>query len=512
MLSMDEPFQQPIRPDDLSSQPSPDYWPAPPGIPPDVATSSPTPVLLEPPQPALWLPVTVLCAVFFAFAMIAQYVLVLTTERDEWLDAPEAFLEHVTGRNLDLEELADERPTWEILLDKLQGYDPGDLLNDAIEAHDEFCFKTAWFRPNRTLAILLAEAGRLDESNDELTFLEDEPSDADFVAAVRFAYWDADSDSNPPRIDCVWSQVHPRWARDKLMLRIAEKRGDQAASDAARARLDARSRKLRDQAAPLMWGPALVIAASVLVLIGWVGFGRPRLTLGDGQTVSPWSVGRGASVMVRAALAGLVLQTLVANYVLEDFQALHGFMSLIGILPLLALSSYFLLRPWGLTLSACFGLAVPFRRWGALLLFTVALAGIDMIGTIAITALTELLGIRMHWAESPDESFLWDPAWVVGLNFFDGVVWAPVFEEIGCRGFLYTTVRRWLPAVPAALATGILFSVPHLYSLQGFLAVAWSGFIWSLAYEKSRSLLPGMFSHSFGNVLAFGGMLLIYRV
>ena len=215
--------------------------------------------------------------------------------------------------------------------------------------------------------------------------------------------------------------------------------------------------------------------------------------------------------MVRAALAGLVLQTLVVYLLLDEFRILNGFMSLIGILPLLWFGSYFLLRSWGLTLSSCFGFSVPLRRCGCLLLFTVALSGVDFIGTIAISALTESLGIHMHWAESPEESFLWDPAWVVGLNFVDGVVWAPIFEEIGCRGFLYTTARRWLPATPAALATGVLFGAAHLYSLQGFLVVAWSGFLWSLAYEKSRSLLPGIFSHSLGNVLAFGGMILVYR-
>jgi membrane protease YdiL (CAAX protease family) len=305
--------------------------------------------------------------------------------------------------------------------------------------------------------------------------------------------------------------VHPAWARDKLLLRIAEKNGDRSTADAARARLDSRSQKLRNQSAPLIFGPVLVMAASVLIVMVWMSFGFPSPQLGAGYTVSPWSVGRGAAVMVRAALAGLVLQTLVVYFLLDEFRLLHGFMSLIGILPLLWFGSYFLLRPWGLTLSSCFGFSVPLRRWGGLLLFTVALAGVDSIGTIAITALTESIGVHMHWAESPEESFLWDPAWVVGLNFMDGVVWAPIFEEIGCRGFLYTTARRWLPATPAALATGVLFGAAHLYSLQGFLVVAWSGFLWSLAYEKSRSLLPGIFSHSLGNVLAFGGMILVYR-
>jgi membrane protease YdiL (CAAX protease family) len=360
--------------------------------------------------------------------------------------------------------------------------------------------------------VLLAEAGRLDDAEGELAFLEDEESETDFVTAFRFAYGDQVPGEPLPPGDRVAALVHPAWARDKLMLRIAEKSGDELTAAAAEKRLTARANKMREQTAPLMFGPVLVMAASVLILIAWAVFAFPDTQLGEGTTISPWSVGRGAAVMVRAALAGLALQGVVAFALLDKFQVLHGFLSLIGSLPLLCVVSYFLLRPWGLTLSSCFGLSVPPRRWLGLLLFTVALAGVDLIGSMAIAGVTDWLGIEMHWSESPDEGFLWNPGWVVGLSFMDGVVWAPLFEEIGCRGFLYTTARRWLSPVPAALATGLIFGAAHLYSLQGFLVVAWSGFLWSLAYEKTRSLLPGIFSHSLGNVLAFGGMVLVYRV
>jgi len=144
-------------------------------------------------------------------------------------------------------------------------------------------------------------------------------------------------------------------------------------------------------------------------------------------------------------------------------------------------------------------------------LFTIALAAIDQIGSIAISTTLEHFGIRSHWAENPQEDYLWMPWWQVSLDFWDGVVWAPIFEEIGCRGFLFITIRRHFSVFPAALLTGLIFGAAHFYSLSGFLSVAWSGFIWSLAYDRSRSLIPGMISHSIGNMLAFGSMLLLYR-
>ena len=64
----------------------------------------------------------------------------------------------------------------------------------------------------------------------------------------------------------------------------------------------------------------------------------------------------------------------------------------------------------------------------------------------------------------------------------------------------------------SALISSLVFGAAHDYSLQGFLLMAWSGFLWALAYEKSRSLLPGMLSHALGNGLAVLSWVLLYRV
>ena len=76
---------------------------------------------------------------------------------------------------------------------------------------------------------------------------------------------------------------------------------------------------------------------------------------------------------------------------------------------------------------------------------------------------------------------------------------------------LYPTLRLRLPPWPAALLSAALFGVAHGYGLQGFAAVTWSGMIWALGYERTRSLLPGMLAHAASNLLATTSFLLLLR-
>jgi membrane protease YdiL (CAAX protease family) len=56
-----------------------------------------------------------------------------------------------------------------------------------------------------------------------------------------------------------------------------------------------------------------------------------------------------------------------------------------------------------------------------------------------------------------------------------------------------------------------VFGVAHGYGLQGFAAVTWSGMIWALGYERTRSLLPGILAHAAGNLLATLSFMLLLR-
>jgi membrane protease YdiL (CAAX protease family) len=59
--------------------------------------------------------------------------------------------------------------------------------------------------------------------------------------------------------------------------------------------------------------------------------------------------------------------------------------------------------------------------------------------------------------------------------------------------------------------TAFVFAAIHPYSFFGFALIAWSAFVWAWVYEKTGSLLPAIFSHFVGNLLAISGMMLYYR-
>ena len=151
------------------------------------------------------------------------------------------------------------------------------------------------------------------------------------------------------------------------------------------------------------------------------------------------------------------------------------------------------------------GQALRVVGWGIVLL------GISMAGESLVSMGLTALGVTSHWADGFLEDFLWGSPATVLAGTIDGVVWAPIFEELAFRGLLYPTLRLRLPPWLAALLSAALFGVAHGYGLQGFAAVTWSGMIWALGYERSRSLLPGMLAHAASNLMATGSFLLLLR-
>jgi membrane protease YdiL (CAAX protease family) len=86
------------------------------------------------------------------------------------------------------------------------------------------------------------------------------------------------------------------------------------------------------------------------------------------------------------------------------------------------------------------------------------------------------------------------------------VVAAPVSEEICFRGMLYGGLREKLPRVAAALLAGLIFG--GLHALTGVSAVPpliAFGFVLSLLYEKTGSIVPGIILHMLNNSVALLG-------
>ena len=86
------------------------------------------------------------------------------------------------------------------------------------------------------------------------------------------------------------------------------------------------------------------------------------------------------------------------------------------------------------------------------------------------------------------------------------VIAAPVSEEICVRGMLFGGLREKLPRVAAALIAGLIFG--GLHALTGVSAVPpliAFGFILSLLYEKTGSVVPGIILHMLNNSVALLG-------
>jgi hypothetical protein len=174
-------------------------------------------------------------------------------------------------------------------------------------------------------------------------------------------------------------------------------------------------------------------------------------------------------------------------------------------LPLVWLCRHYLLR------SDSFGL-VPVRgsvRWLAGI--TLVAISVDLIGTYAIGWTTWAAGVHGHWTEGFDEILVWGSQRSVVLASLDYVLWAPLFEELAFRGLLYASLRARFGVVAAALLSSGVFAVLHFYSAAGFLVTFWSGLVWALTFERTRSLLPGIAAHVVYNALYVAHQLLIYR-
>lgn len=83
---------------------------------------------------------------------------------------------------------------------------------------------------------------------------------------------------------------------------------------------------------------------------------------------------------------------------------------------------------------------------------------------------------------------------------------APIAEEVCFRGMLFGGLRERLPRLAAALVSGVIFG--GLHATTGVTAVPpliVFGFLLSLLYEKTGSIVPGILLHMLNNSVALLG-------
>jgi CAAX protease family protein len=166
----------------------------------------------------------------------------------------------------------------------------------------------------------------------------------------------------------------------------------------------------------------------------------------------------------------------------------------------------------GLSLPLAFGLNIQPGRVARIVGATLVISTLSVLGEALINIGSDALHIKAHWADGLLENLLWGPLWLVACELLDSIVWAPLIEELAFRGVLYATLRMAIGVWPAIGASAAFFALVHGYGVIGFASVFWSGVLWALAYERTRSLLPAILGHAINNLFVSAEFLWLLRV
>jgi len=84
------------------------------------------------------------------------------------------------------------------------------------------------------------------------------------------------------------------------------------------------------------------------------------------------------------------------------------------------------------------------------------------------------------------------------IFFLTACVAAPIFEEIMFRGFLLSSLTRYMPVWSAIILSSLLFAIAHL-SFSEVLPLATLGMVLGVVYTRSRNLLSSILLHGLWN-------------
>lgn len=370
---------------------------------------------------------------------------------------------------------------------------------------------TPWSQMNTRsrLMVTLAETGRIDELQLMLAEASMTPEQDVINDAFNYAYLNQ-RDIPVPSVMSGARMMPLGWSADRLWLRIAQNNQDKQVEKYVLHRHLENGERLRDRVWYLSWTVAIIILSGLFLFIK-----RRQLIFHfqwpDGVLINPWSFYSGISVAVRAALLGLLivigLQILASQYFRPGILALWS--TLFASLPMLWMLKKKLLGV--MTIRQAFGLSLCNVGLKKFFCITTVFLALEWLGMMAISWIAWKAGIAENWTEGINERMFFGPTETVVLSAVNIIVWAPVLEEIGFRGLLYTTLRSRYGVVSSILFSAFVFSALHMYSFTGFLSVFWSGVILAFVYEKYRSLLPGMMIHGVGNLLSLSMVVLFYR-
>jgi membrane protease YdiL (CAAX protease family) len=466
--------------------------------------------------------VSVLCAA--SLAVVFAFLLWPTPAADELssLRYPGESAGRMMDRHLGFYEGIESVPTWQRVFFTFLFGSRSDIEDEAIgvfnevlvhlQEHPEQSQPWVVFNTQSRLLVTLAESGRWDALHRALGDFDQSPEQEATAEAIRYAYFTDHGRAPSPEVYSGAAQLPLGWALDRLHWRIADKANDPRSLRRVERRMLERAEALRERVLILSGVIASLIAAGVVLLVRLRPW-RWHPPWGQGVLGQPWSGTDGLAVILRAAFLGILISLALALYADQYFRpgiwALWS--ALFASIPMMWLMYRHLLRPRGLTFRSAFGLSLRGVGVGRFAAITLSLLAVEWSGMLLIAWAGWHLGWETHWSQGLSERMVFGPWETTVLGGINVVVWTAVFEEIGFRGLLYVTLRAWWRPLPAALACAGIFSALHLYSIVGFLSVFWTGLVLCYAFERFRSLLPGMIVHGASNMLTLSTVLLFYR-
>jgi membrane protease YdiL (CAAX protease family) len=464
----------------------------------------------------------------YLMLILSIYLLISISQKNaaflDALDHPYSSFSRVFERDLLMADFRSLRDfSW---YDRLYSYIETDLksnLEEGIASGEEILkwIEKESLTGSRTLlrlrvkmAVFYAEAGNMAEFVSQTRKLESGKPEA--VQALITAYFKAPPAENPALAQKIskWIGNKPskEWSFGQLRARYLKETGKVKDHEDQTHTLNKTGKGLRLRYS-FMWICFLILLLSGLSIALLCLFPKFRpVRLQNACIPLPVSSKVLAGVLARSAFWGIAVMYGTQFIPVKCIRDL-SFMSLsfLSALPMIYYVQKYLIGPLNRGWAEVFGLSFGRMDIWKMIYIGLLLAFVDQIGSGLINAFFQGAGRALHWSEAVDEILIFGKPWEAGMDFFDSVVSAPLFEEIACRGLLYATLRKHLNALSSVLVSGVFFSAIHFYSMAGFFEVLWSGIVWAYAYEKTRSLGPGIFSHALNNFLICLSTMLLYR-
>lgn len=426
------------------------------------------------------------------------------------LHRPEDSLERLTEREMDARAALRRAPAWERrLYTVLSGGDEG--LDDWIRWHEELAEVSTSPDVEFSRLVLLGEARQTEALQEALDNWGTEDEEAtrrkDWVLA---AYLEPSLDRATGRalIREVRDELPAGWFADAIVARLARRSEDAIARQQAESAIATRGTILLRRWRALTTA-GLLLGTAGLATLGLMLLTRADPCVADAHMPDGFTLAEGYAIFIRGGLGFLALGVGL-GLAIPETSLIDAISGPATAAPILLCAAWYV-RARGLSFAAAFGLLPGRDRLVTLAWVTLALVGLQMSGEGLIAAALETLHLSSHWADGLQENLIWGSWGLVARETIDSALWAPIGEEVAFRGVLYPALRARVGVTPAAALSAAVFAVAHGYGVAGFAEVFWSGILWAVAYERTRSLWPCIIAHAVGNLAATVGVLVLLR-